>query len=161
MPTTGERLPLAGVRLFATMNPVSVGGGRGVLPRSLAALFTHVRLEAPSEQETALILLHVFAESMAAGHVRFEHVGALHRFHMEVVGAVEERKLAAGGGARPSFNLRDLIKVRATVALRCVALRWEAPACGHSVPTSAEPHQPPSPGRCRCAMWWIASRATR
>lgn len=40
----GDHLDVTSVRIYATMNPASVGGGRSQLPRSLRNLFTAVQV---------------------------------------------------------------------------------------------------------------------
>ncbi len=112
MPVTGEQLLLAGVRVFATMNPAAAGGNRHQLPPSLAALFTHVRLAAPSDAELSCIATSVFAGCITEGLVREDHVASVLALHCRLEAAMEARELGAGGGVA-HLTLRDLIKVRA------------------------------------------------
>ena len=120
VPGTGERVPLAGVRVFATMNPTSVGGGRNRLPRSIASRFTRVVLSEPTEQEKALILLSEFASCIKNGYVTEAHVSAVHNFHKDVVAKLQAQQIGRTGGAQ-LFNLRDLIKVDVCHAARLCA----------------------------------------
>ena len=111
VPQTGERVPLAGVRCFATVNPVSVGGGRSQLPRSLASCFTHVQLAAPTAPELEDITAAVFAGCVEQGLLRAEHVRAVFAAHRDVCEELAARRLVGTGGPT-AFNLRDIIKAR-------------------------------------------------
>ena len=61
-------LDLAGVRIFATMNPASTGGNRARLPRSIASCFTPVFLEAYEVEDVFMILEKVFKVRGPATH---------------------------------------------------------------------------------------------
>lgn len=123
LPATGEKVPLEGVRVFATMNPASIGGGRGQLPRSIAGLFSHVRLEAPSPQELSLIVLSVFSGCLGKGLVCADHVSSIFNFHTEVLAEMTRGQLARrSSGTMQPFNLRDLIKVCIGVRVWSVAV---------------------------------------
>lgn len=113
VPMTGECVPLDNVRVFATMNPTSTGGGRNQLPRSVTGLFTQIRLDAPSKREVSEILLSVFAESIYKRFIRVDDVSSIFNFHHAVNEALEQRKVGHSGGVQ-KFNLRDLIKVQHT-----------------------------------------------
>ncbi len=152
VPLTGEQLPLAGVRVFATMNPAAAGGNRHQLPPSLAALFTHVRLAAPSDAELSAIATSIFTGCITEGLVREDHVASVLALHRQLRTAMEARDLGAGGGVA-HVTLRNLIKVRvafllldnsdrASMARRCTRLSyrcatWCRPSCATSWRTTA------------------------
>lgn len=104
-------LDLSHVRVFATMNPASVGGGRSRLPRSLRNLFTSVTLQKPDETEVKSIALDIFSSCLDRGLIDQQHATCLLCFHQVAVTAAERRDLGRAGAAT-EFNLRDLIKVR-------------------------------------------------
>ena len=60
VPSTGERVPLGNVRLFATMDSSTIGRGRTKLSRSISNLFTIVQLDDYSEEELRIILNSLF-----------------------------------------------------------------------------------------------------
>ena len=143
VPGSDEVLSVAGLRVFATMNPESVGGGRGRLPRSietkflkvglpmfgnnnicgrfvmyftlLPLTFVQVDLEPPSNGEIIQICADVFRPSVAQSYITSEHVNAILDIHFDLQQAVSSRKLgqSSGGGSAATFNLRDLCKVQA------------------------------------------------
>ncbi|WIA29986.1 hypothetical protein OEZ86_000084 [Tetradesmus obliquus] len=104
-------LDISSTRIFATMNPASVGGGRSRLPRSVRNLFTAVQLQKPSAEEIKSITLDLFAECLNSGLLDQQHAACLLNFHTAAVTAAERRDLGRAGAAA-EFNLRDLIKVR-------------------------------------------------
>ena len=97
---TGERLSLATVRIFATMNPSSTDDGRQRLSRSIKNLFHVVQAEDYSEAETRSILQRFFPGGQM--NTLFD----LHLlFKLQVTHGLLGRTRAA-----PDVNLRDLAK---------------------------------------------------
>jgi MoxR-like ATPase len=110
----GVTLHLEDVRFFATMNPASAGGNRTRLPRSIAACFTPVYLEAYDVVDMFMILKRLFKDLLTDESTEglitlkdLEHIFALHQDVQRHVGA---RKLGRIGGPF-DFNLRDLTKL--------------------------------------------------
>lgn len=100
-------------RIFATMNPVSVGGGRSALPRSILQHFTVVHIPPHDEKEFQDIMKCLFREFIAAdggstGILQGEHLSRLYNIHKEVDDACRKQEL---DGAH-QFTLRDAAKVR-------------------------------------------------
>lgn len=102
-------MPVTATRIFATMNPISVGGGRSQLPRSIRCLFNEARLSPPSAPELAGITFDLFAPCMEADLIHKDTVTQLFQLHARVGRALEQRAIGKGGGVM-AFNLRDLIK---------------------------------------------------
>ena len=99
---TGERLSLANVRIFATMNPSSTGDGRQRLSRSIKNLFHVVQVEDYSEAETRSIVQRFFPGGQI--NTLFD----LHLlFKLQLTHGLLGRTRAA-----PDVNLRDLAKFR-------------------------------------------------
>eukprot|EP01038_Epipyxis_sp_PR26KG_P004737 gene4737-6644_t len=94
VPLTGERIPLENIRVFATMNPASIGGGRSKLPRSIKNLFTSLILDDMLDE----ILLQ-----------------KLFDIHKDVKSAVTKRDIGKKGGPF-EFNLRTLLQLRELIA---------------------------------------------
>jgi hypothetical protein len=104
-------LLLDGVKVFATMNPERVGGGRSKLPESIKSLFTTVKLDVPTDHELSLILLVVFKSCIDHRLVSEAAVSCIFNFHQAVCAALGRRDIGKVGGPY-EFNLRDLIKTR-------------------------------------------------
>lgn len=111
MPGTSDIILVTSVRVFATMNPASIGGGRTQLPRSIRCLFNSVHMAAPSTEELSCIMLHIFAGCLEADTIAPETVSKLFLLHQRIADALQRREIGQGGGAS-EFNLRDLIKVQ-------------------------------------------------
>ena len=98
-------------RVFATMNPSSVGGGRARLPRSVKSMFTTVVLEEYVSQELRMIMKGLFAEAVEEGLVSEEHISSMFSFHQAVQAKISSREIGRVGGPY-ELNLRDMTKVR-------------------------------------------------
>lgn len=113
VPGSGERLDEAlirGTRMFATMNPASVGGGRGRLPRTVKSMFTTVHLVEYVPQELHMIMRGLFAKAME-GLVTEQHVDSMFSFHQAVQEKLNSREIGKVGGPY-EINLRDMTKVK-------------------------------------------------
>ena len=109
-----ERMPVKGIRLFATMNPAIEGGGRVKLARSFKNLFTNVFCESQSDEELSKILDAIF--SMMTAKERQTLVGKdivrqIFSVYREVTKLIESGTLK-GTYRKHKFNLRDLVAVR-------------------------------------------------
>ena len=114
IPGSGERLAedrVKHIRMFATMNPASVGGGRGRLPRSAKSMFTIVRLEEYVSQELHMIMRGLFAKAKEDGLVTEQHVDSMFSFHQAVQAKLSAREIGRVGGPY-EINLRDMTKVK-------------------------------------------------
>ena len=101
----------ADFRLFATMNPESVGGGRTKLPRSIENAFLQIRLQHYSRNEEGQICIHQFAaKDLVPGLLKRQDVGALLDLHFEVKTMIDRREIGRRGGPY-ELNVRDLLKV--------------------------------------------------
>lgn len=121
------------MRIFATMNPASVGGSRMQLPRSIQALFNTARLAAPTAEELGSITQQLYAPCVAKGWVQAGSVSALMRLHQHVAAAQERREVGKQAGMA-DLNLRDLIKVLAcmhapSAALSASTYGWGLRSC--------------------------------
>ena len=98
-------------RLFATMNPQSVSGGRTKLPRSIENAFLKVQLQDYYREEEKQICVHQFvAKKLVPGLLRKEDVAALLNLHFEVKTMISRREIGRRGGPY-ELNVRDLLKV--------------------------------------------------
>jgi midasin (ATPase involved in ribosome maturation) len=109
----GDTLDVRTVRIYATMNPASAGGGRSQLPRSLRNLFTAVQVGKPSTAEVRDIASDLFGVCLDHGLLEVSHVDKLLNFHQAAITGAERRDLGRSG-TPAEFNLRDLIKVSET-----------------------------------------------
>ena len=102
-------------RVFATMNPASVGGGRGRLPQSIESMFVKVHLEKYSPTEETQICIDSFALSGLIGGegsvLGEKELKSLVSLHQEVKKLVECKDIGKQGGPY-DFNVRDLLKAR-------------------------------------------------
>ncbi|CAF1634116.1 unnamed protein product [Rotaria magnacalcarata] len=109
-------------RIYATMNPANIGGGRTRLPRSIVRMFTSVKLDPYDDIELKLIVETVFSDLLPenrnsqttpAGdwpiltHSQLDKVFELHK---EIHKLVSSRDIGQTGGPH-EINLRDLIKL--------------------------------------------------
>ena len=114
VPGSGERLDKAlirGTRMFATMNPASVGGGRGRLPRAVKSMFTTVHLVEYVSQELHMIMNDLFAKAKQVGLVTQQHIDSMFSFHQAVQEKLNSRQIGKVGGPY-EINLRDMTKVK-------------------------------------------------
>ena len=103
------------VRVFATMNPASIGGGRSKLPRAITNLFARVHLEETTDSELRIILDYMFAEQLQQQILTHRQLHSLYELHCEVKGMVKNHDVGRVGGPY-DINLRDLSKVRDVLA---------------------------------------------
>eukprot|EP00899_Mesostigma_viride_P017508 jgi/Mesvir1/25759/Mv01936-RA.3 len=121
LPGQDKLVDLFNTRIFATMNPASVGGSRNKLPRSVANLFMRVLLDEYPPEELRKILDGVYQDllpettsrgSLAADCVLVpKELDLLFKLHMDIKGRVARRELGRTGGPF-ELNLRDLTKLR-------------------------------------------------
>ena len=102
-------------RVFATMNPASVGGGRGRLPQSIESMFMKVHLQKYSPTEETQICIDRFASSGLIGNegsvLGEKELHGLVSLHQEIKELVECKDIGKQGGPY-EFNVRDLLKAR-------------------------------------------------
>ncbi|KAA0145556.1 hypothetical protein FNF31_08021 [Cafeteria roenbergensis] len=106
-------------RVLGTMNPASVGGNRGRLPRSIANLFTRVQLSECSEDELLEIAQCLFQELLphpdpSSGRyvaITPKQLQSVFEAHLEIAKLVNDRTVGVAGG-RHELNMRDLAKLR-------------------------------------------------
>ncbi|CAF1537809.1 unnamed protein product, partial [Rotaria sordida] len=109
-------------RIYATMNPANIGGGRSHLPRSIIRMFTLVKLDPYDDIELKLIVTTVFSDLLPENrnsqttetgdwpiltHSQLDKVFELHK---EIHKLVSSRDIGQTDGPR-EINLRDLIKL--------------------------------------------------
>ena len=111
VPSTGEMVTLGNVRLFATMNPSTIGGGRTKLPRSISNLFTIVQLDDYSENELRIILNSLFQQELTKESISMSQLDALFDLHTSLKELVRQGTIGRTGGPY-ELNLRDLSKFR-------------------------------------------------
>ena len=119
VPGSGESLPLRDVRVFATMNPSSIGGNRSQLPRSILGMFSKFVLDGYSEDEERRIALDLFASrGLAVPAVGDASMMALPLKLLQELfdiqrDIVEQMRMRAIGSSQSDggFNLRDLMKL--------------------------------------------------
>ena len=98
-------------RLFATMNPESVGGGRTNLPRSIENAFLKIILQDYNRREESQICIHQFSvKNLVPGLLQKEDIDALLSFHFLVKNMINRREIGRRGGPY-ELNVRDLLKV--------------------------------------------------
>eukprot|EP00397_Hematodinium_sp_SG-2012_P000002 GEMP01000002.1.p1 GENE.GEMP01000002.1~~GEMP01000002.1.p1 ORF type:complete len:4987 (+),score=1049.94 GEMP01000002.1:46-15006(+) len=110
VPVNNEIIPIDKPKIFATMNPKCIGGGRTRLPRSLASLFLVVTLDEYAADELYVIVRHLFTPPGNLMVVSPDQLERIFAFHRDICSAAK-RDLGQTGGPY-NFNLRDLVKVR-------------------------------------------------
>ncbi|CAF3786308.1 unnamed protein product [Rotaria socialis] len=109
--STGERVPVNDVLIFATMNPSTAGGGRSKLPRSINNLFTIVQIDDYSEEELRIILNQLFSFDLEHNNINMAQLDQI--FNMHVAFKLRISEGALGRTDEPyKINLRDLSKLR-------------------------------------------------
>ena len=100
-------------RVFATMNPTSVGGGRAKLPQSVESLFVKVHLQEYSLEEEAHICVDQFDAKGLIGDdgLNKEDLRNLVQLHRDVKEMVDRKEIGKQGGPY-ELNVRDLLKMR-------------------------------------------------
>ncbi|CAF4496215.1 unnamed protein product, partial [Rotaria sp. Silwood2] len=111
VPATGEVVELKTIRLFATMNPSTIGGGRNKLPRSISNLFTIVQLDDYSATELRIILNSLFQQELTKDNISMSQLDALFDLHTSLKELVRQGTIGRTGGPY-ELNLRDLSKFR-------------------------------------------------
>jgi midasin len=91
-------VPLKDVRVFATMNPQSIGGGRSKLPRSIKNLFNIVKLSPYHDGELRLIVNKLCAPLLTTNDLTQALVDQLFAIHVAVREAVLKRDIGRVGG---------------------------------------------------------------
>ncbi|CAF4810853.1 unnamed protein product, partial [Rotaria sp. Silwood1] len=129
---TGNTEPIElNSRIYATMNPANIGGGRSRLPRSIFRMFTSVKLDPYDDIELQLIVTSVFSDLLPENKnsettktgdwpiLTHEQLNQVFKLHKEIHKLVSSRDIGQTGGPH-EINLRDLIKL-------CDVLRKNAP----------------------------------
>ena len=100
-------------KVFATMNPTSVGGGRAKLPQSVESIFVKVHLQEYSLEEEAHICVDQFAAKGLVGDdgLKEEDLRNLVQLHRDVKEMVDRKEIGKQGGPY-DLNVRDLLKMR-------------------------------------------------
>ena len=98
-------------RLFATMNPASVGGGRTKLPRSVENSFLSINLQEYEREEENQICAYQFNnQGLVPRLLKVDDVKRLLDFHFGVKLMISRREIGRQGGPY-ELNVRDLLKV--------------------------------------------------
>ncbi|GBG29381.1 Dynein heavy chain, cytoplasmic [Hondaea fermentalgiana] len=115
VPGSNEDIAIHNLQVFATMNPVGVGGGRAKLPRSIENLFSVVRLGEYNRDELFDIFQSAFKKLIEEEVLMFHHLEALFEIHWDLQDLASQKKIGKGHGGC-GFNLRDLMKLRDLLA---------------------------------------------
>ena len=102
---------LKDIRIFATMNPLKIGGGRSKLPRSIENLFTIVKLEEYDSEELFMIIIDLFQNAFSKHYVNLSHIQDLYQLHLRIKGKYSRREIGHHGGPY-EFNLREIAKFK-------------------------------------------------
>ncbi|CAF0973740.1 unnamed protein product [Adineta steineri] len=121
--TTGEKVPIEDVLVFATMNPSTIGGGRSRLPRSISNLFTIVQVNDYTEDELRMILHKLFLTEIINNRITVKQLDALFDMQVSFKLHLSEGLIGRTGGPY-SVNLRDLSKFR-DVYYHCIKSQLE------------------------------------
>ena len=105
------REELKDVRIFATMNPVNIGGGRSKLPRSIENLFAIVKLEEYDSEELYMIIEDLFKNAISKHYLNKNHLKELYALHKEIKEKYSRREIGRHGGPY-EFNLREISKFK-------------------------------------------------
>ena len=116
IPGTDIEIDKRRLRIFATMNPISVGGGLSSLPRSTANLFTVVTLDEYKPTELQEIVLQQFwklihGDESCGAVMTSGQLCQVFELHQRTVEMLSQRRLGRVSG-RLEVNLRDLTKMR-------------------------------------------------
>ena len=123
-----DPLDISNIQIVATMNPVSVGGNRTKLSRSMENLFTVVSLDGYDDFEMKKILWNIFKEllprddSSEWGVITSSQLDTVFEFHNRIRELVDLRKIGCIGGPF-EINLRDLTKLRDVLRGNAKSLR--------------------------------------
>ena len=123
-----DPLDISDVQIVATMNPVSVGGNRTKLSRSMENLFTVVSLDGYDDFEMKKILWNIFKDllprddSSEWGVITSSQLDTVFDFHNRIRELVDSRKIGCIGGPF-EINLRDLTKLRDVLRGNAKSLR--------------------------------------
>ena len=101
---------IGNLRIFATMNPSNIGGGRTKLPRSIRNLFTIVHLDAYHDDELKLIVKSLFSELVLDTFLTEAQVDQLFEFYLELRKMIVRKDVGRIGGPY-DINLRDFTKL--------------------------------------------------
>jgi len=120
IPGTEEVLDMTGIRIFAAMNPTSVGN-RSKLPRSIANLFTEVILDGYSKEELRTIIPAIFKKLVDNNTITGAQLTSVFAVHNALRAKLAAGEIGAGG--RHDVNLRDLSKLKDVLAANGDAFR--------------------------------------
>ena len=104
-------LDLSDIRIFATMNPTSIGGGRSKLPLSIENLFSIVKLDEFNNEELRLIAHDLFRNAIDKGYLSNDLFAKVLELHTEIQSMYSRREIGRHGGPY-EFNLRELVKFK-------------------------------------------------
>ena len=102
---------LKDLRVFATMNPLNIGGGRSKLSKSIENLFTIVKLEEYDSEELFMIIVDLFQKAFSKKIVNLKHIIDLYKLHAEIKAKYSRREIGRHGGPY-EFNLREIAKFK-------------------------------------------------
>jgi MoxR-like ATPase/uncharacterized protein YegL len=108
-------LEIPDVRIFATMNPASIGGGRSKLPRAVKNLFAAVELDPFSDEELRDIFLDVCRDLIETNVVTQELLFRMFDLFASLKEAVKKRDIGRRGGPF-EYNLRTLLQLHDIIA---------------------------------------------
>jgi MoxR-like ATPase len=114
LPLSGQSIDISESRIFATMNPSSIGGNRTQLPRSVKNLFSSVLLSPFTNEELKSIFRSSCVHLVSTGILNSAMVESFFKIHLDVQRAVRERKVGVKGGPF-EFNLRTLLQLTTTL----------------------------------------------
>ena len=137
VPFTGETISLADIRVFATMNPSSIGGGRSKLPRSVRNLFTTILVEGHGEHELAAIFKDSCADMMNKGDITEDLVDQIFKVHNDIREEVHNRTLGRVGGPY-EINVRQLMQIKDCIQENATDQRFHLKLCGMSDGSSSD-----------------------
>ncbi len=110
IPALAKRIPIKGSIVVAAMNPSSIGGGRGKLPRSTQTHFLQVHLAPFEIHEFEQITKSVLCPHLLPGYLTSRLIKKINIFHYEINEKARLRQIGRIGGPY-DFNLRDIEKL--------------------------------------------------
>lgn len=98
------------LRIFATMNPSNIGGGRSKLPLSIRNLFSILTIEKHTEVELRLIMTSLFTDLVTEQFMTEKQVDNLFYLYLKLKHMLDKGTIGRVGGPY-DINLRDFTKL--------------------------------------------------